>query len=475
MASAAVDVLPAEPPTWERAGALATHARALLTHSDTEPARIRAEEADAAASAAGAPWLQADALSTLSAVSERLGRIDEAKATLGKAVEVASGSDRTGVELRARTLLAMVQLESGDLKEAGLTAHLGTRRAELAGLSLAPYGLDLQYLHYLAHYSDGNWDQAQEIANRFPVRVGNVAEARLSAMALFIDVARASERVAERRTWLEPYMAEDELAAYIAGGLFAEDAFWAGQLDDAVAAVLATISAAMAFSDDYGPQLIRPAAVGLSALADQARHARAAGQDAAAIVAQAGSLIDIARKGDNRAALGVDGRGWLARAEAEWWRASGDNQADNWLAVLAAFGADFPYEAARTRWRLAEALAEAGERDAAQQEWLLATDAAEALGANRLRDALTDLGRRARLGRGAVRPGPLGVLTEREQQVLRQLAAGRSNREIAAELFISDKTVSVHVSNILGKLGASSRTEAAAIAHGSGLNPAARS
>ena len=49
--------------------------------------------------------------------------------------------------------------------------------------------------------------------------------------------------------------------------------------------------------------------------------------------------------------------------------------------------------------------------------------------------------------------------------MLRLLVAGRSNKEIAAALFISPKTASVHVSNILGKLGASSRTEAAAIAH----------
>jgi DNA-binding NarL/FixJ family response regulator len=53
--------------------------------------------------------------------------------------------------------------------------------------------------------------------------------------------------------------------------------------------------------------------------------------------------------------------------------------------------------------------------------------------------------------------------------VLRLVAAGRSNREIAAELFIAAKTASVHVSNILAKLGVSTRTEAAAVAHRSGL------
>jgi DNA-binding NarL/FixJ family response regulator len=55
--------------------------------------------------------------------------------------------------------------------------------------------------------------------------------------------------------------------------------------------------------------------------------------------------------------------------------------------------------------------------------------------------------------------------------VLRLLAAGHSNREIAGALFIAPKTASVHVSNILAKLGASSRTEAAAIAHNNGLPP----
>lgn len=60
-------------------------------------------------------------------------------------------------------------------------------------------------------------------------------------------------------------------------------------------------------------------------------------------------------------------------------------------------------------------------------------------------------------------------LTEREREVLTLLAAGRSNTEIGQALFISNKTASVHVSNILAKLDATSRTEAAAIAHQAGL------
>jgi DNA-binding NarL/FixJ family response regulator len=74
----------------------------------------------------------------------------------------------------------------------------------------------------------------------------------------------------------------------------------------------------------------------------------------------------------------------------------------------------------------------------------------------------------------AARPAPdqagaVFGLTAREIEVLQLVAAGRTNRDIAAELFISPKTASVHVSNILAKLSASRRTEAAAIAHRAGL------
>jgi DNA-binding CsgD family transcriptional regulator len=63
---------------------------------------------------------------------------------------------------------------------------------------------------------------------------------------------------------------------------------------------------------------------------------------------------------------------------------------------------------------------------------------------------------------------PFG-LTDREREVLRLVAAGRSNGQIASALFISPKTASVHVSNILAKLGVGGRVEAAAVAHRLGL------
>jgi predicted ATPase/DNA-binding CsgD family transcriptional regulator len=491
-AQAAVDALSeqtpaAGPPRWEYARALATHARALLAQVDTEPARARAEQARVAASAASAPWIEADALTTLGLIHERSGQIDAAARLLTSAHQQAGETRMLGVELRAAFQLARLQLEQGDLAASARVAHQGTARAESAGLGLAQYGIDLRYVHYLAHFADGRWDHAQAIADGFAIRVTNAAEARLSAMAMFLAVARGTWAVPERLRWLEPMFGQDQFARYIARGLMAEHRLWHGEAESALAEAEATIKDEIEFSEGFkGPQLIRVAAVGLSALADLAGAARLANdaQDLSVIAAKADELLEIAREGAiNRRlpgfALGVDGRGWLARAEAERRRAAGDNAPAAWRSVVEAFGSAFVYETARSRWRLAQALAESGDREAARLEWELASRAAVQLRAAPLQAALADLGRRARLsGQAAGGDGaaamtltgtPLAGLTGRELEVLRLLAAGHSNKEIGTELFISPKTASVHVSNILAKLNAASRTEAAAIAHRDGL------
>ncbi|ARO18073.1 DNA-binding response regulator [Bacillus tropicus] len=77
----------------------------------------------------------------------------------------------------------------------------------------------------------------------------------------------------------------------------------------------------------------------------------------------------------------------------------------------------------------------------------------------------------ALLGRSAVKKekeNPFSMLTKREQEVLREIAKGRSNKEIAAELHITEQTVKTHVSNILAKLEVDDRTQAAlyAVKHG---------
>jgi DNA-binding CsgD family transcriptional regulator len=477
-ARAAVEVLPADPPSWQYARALGTHAQTLMYVGDEDGAARRAEQARAAARAANAPWVEADALVTMGLLAERRGEPEEAIDLFTMAYRQARANSMLGVELRAAFQLSRSQLERGDLAEAAATAHEGFSQAEAAGLALAPYGLDLQYTHYLAHYQDGCWDHAQELADGFGVRVGTAAEARLSAMALFLDVARGSPAVAERRAWLEPFWPADGFGAYIARGLLAEHALWRGDTASALAEVAEILAEQNADQEGYAPPVIRIAAVGLAARGDRAQQARAAGDEAAAQaeVTAAGALIEAAREGAAypqrpKFVLGVDGRGWLARAEAEWGRVQGHNDPQAWQLVVDTFSPAFVYETARSRWRLAEALAEAGQRAEAEQEWSQAVQVADELAATPLRSALADLGRRARLGRQASggAPGVLSGLTGREREVLRLLVAGRSNREIAAALFIAPKTASVHVSNILGKLGAASRTEAAAIALQAGL------
>ena len=148
-------------------------------------------------------------------------------------------------------------------------------------------------------------------------------------------------------------------------------------------------------------------------------------------------------------------------------------------AAVAWDGLGEPYPLGETLLHAAEAALACGDRDGAAERLQRAAPLAGELGARPLSDEITLLARRARIrlgadgsasvvsGDGGSGAGELGLgLTERELEVLRLVAAGRSNREIAGELFISPKTASVHVSNILGKLGVASRGEAAAKAHG---------
>ena len=148
-----------------------------------------------------------------------------------------------------------------------------------------------------------------------------------------------------------------------------------------------------------------------------------------------------------------------------------------------------PYPQAAALLRAAEIALSAGDRAGAGSRLRRARLLAEELGARPLSGDITQLARRGRIslageveatddeaaaGQAALTPAPgeppLG-LTAREYEVLRLVAAGHSNREIAGELFISAKTASVHVSNILAKLGVTSRGEAAATAHSLGLFP----
>jgi ATP/maltotriose-dependent transcriptional regulator MalT len=143
----------------------------------------------------------------------------------------------------------------------------------------------------------------------------------------------------------------------------------------------------------------------------------------------------------------------------------------NWPAVIEACrAADAPYLVAYALMRSAQAACAAGDREAAAPPLEEAARLASAMRAAPLLEDVRALARRARVQIGEEEePAGGGIeafgLTQREREVLDLLAEGRSNGQIASELFITRKTASVHVSNILGKLGVASRGEATAMVH----------
>jgi ATP/maltotriose-dependent transcriptional regulator MalT len=175
----------------------------------------------------------------------------------------------------------------------------------------------------------------------------------------------------------------------------------------------------------------------------------------------------------------------LATGEAEYARAVGDDAEELWAAARAAWEViERPYEAAYAGWRRAEALTAARDRDGAAEAAAAALETARELGSDWLAAELESLVSRARLrldgdapvsvdGDGAEQADDPFGLTARERQVLSLVAGGATNREIGEQLHMAEKTASVHVSRILGKLDVRSRTEAAAVAHRHGMAPTA--
>ena len=165
-----------------------------------------------------------------------------------------------------------------------------------------------------------------------------------------------------------------------------------------------------------------------------------------------------------------------AHIAAEIARATGSDDGPGWIAVAEMWSSHGmrPREA-YARFRAADAFVRDDDRDAAaasaRDAYVLASD----IGWVCVRDAIASLARRARLDLGIAHdtvasPADRYGLTARELDVVALVAEGRTNRQIADELFISAKTASVHVSNILAKLGVTNRGEAAAAARRLGLD-----
>ncbi|MFG1821370.1 AAA family ATPase [Microbispora bryophytorum] len=489
----AVDAAPHSPLL---ARALATYARALFRQYHEEQAAATASRALEVAEATGARDAEVSALVSLALIEEEFGSsVEHAVDLLTRATRRASGD--LSIDLRARFNLARIQYENGALAVAARITEDGVRLAGETGLTWSTFGTDLRFLHYLVHYADGDWDAAERLAGGFGVRVGTRAEAQLSSFALFVEVGRGRPVADERLRWLSRFWS-DELIGYMARGMAAEQALWRG---DPLTA-LDHVDAVVAALEPFDPSVIRIAATGLWALADLGRT----GEPCDDLLRRARWA---AQNGPNgpRGRLGPEGMAWLARAEAEWHRAHGTEDPQAWRRATAAFGFGFRYEEARSRWRLAESLLRTGDRAAARAEWERAVHTAAALGARPFLQTLRAVGTRAGFpdptatvpaaspagdahardtragdtqgGAAGERPGAareparLSALTAREREVLAHVAGGLANREIGERLFISQKTVSVHVSNILAKLGVTSRTQAAAVGLQEGLSPGA--
>jgi DNA-binding CsgD family transcriptional regulator len=468
----ALAMLPADPPTSERASALATYARTLLAQERDPAIPVIAEEAIEAARASGAPDAEASALITLGIFRESRNAGSSVGGLYSRARRLAIDAGNYQVGLRAAFHKARSIFDRGDLAGAKDAADDAVRFVIANGLGWSSYGTTLRCLQFLIHYTTGEWEQADRLAADFPVQVVRPVEAQISSYALFLEVAQGRDTVPERLRWIEPLWSDDMFIAFLARSLAAEHCLWLGDPD----AALSHLTPVLSGLDPYDDTVIRAGATALWAEADRATRARATGDTTTAESAAkaADGLLDrvttaASTTGDgyHRAWLGLEGHAWLARAEAERARAHGANDPDLWRTTLRAFSYGFTYEVARSRWRLAESLAERGEREEATTQWRTAKEEAAALGAAPLLQALDDLGLRARLG--PARPATGGGLTVREREVLGLVAEGRNNKEIAATLFISPKTASVHVSNILAKLEVTSRTQAAAKAHAEGL------
>jgi DNA-binding CsgD family transcriptional regulator len=481
-------LLTAEPSSGVRARVLAAYGAALMLSSRYREARTRCQAAIAMAQAAGARRPEMHAQNTLGFSVALLGEPDDGIARLERSREMAEeDGDFEGV-CRAFTNLATVLLVVGRLEVADRVAEQGIAMTRRLGIELTGGAVLLGILASV-RFRLGRWDDAETLVREVLARpvphglalIAHVTQVELHTGRGRLDLARASldEALASARGVTDPMTLGDLYA------MWAELAIWSGDHQAARAAVasgLRTLSA----SDEVHLEL-RLCALGIRCEADQVERlpTRRAVAELTEIGAAASSLLTRAQA---LAAVTAESSACFPEARinamaclAERSRLDRRPDAAAWDAVATAWtDLHAPYAAAYARWRQGEALLQRRDLVAASRVLRQASRLAETLGATLLRHEIEALAARGHVDlrepSPAVEPvGPAASpadelgLTPRELEVLGHVAIGRSNRQIARALFISEKTASVHVSNIIGKLGVSNRVEAAALAHRLGL------
>ncbi len=488
---AAVRLVPALPPRAERAQVLAAFGEALMGQGRHRESRELCEEAVEIAQQVGALAQEGDARKALGVDLAFLGDLDAGVSELQEARRIAEALGRVDETARCYAMLSGLLETFGELDTAATVALAGAEQA-------ASHGLGRWHSPFLtatagrALFALGRWDEAEVLLRRAADR----AAPELAATRVFISSARsrleigrghlevARECLAEAR---EAYL-RTVTQAWFATPLFvatAELALLQGRLDDADRAIAEGLQVATGDLAFAAPLYV----IGVRAAAERAEFARA--RRAEAEIAKASELGEAlarefaVRMSPERTEGSVSTpriRAYAIFGDAELSRLAGRSDAELWEKVADSWDRlSEPYPAAYARWREAEALLLAGVARGRAEALLRAAYAtARGLGTLPLCTEIEGLARRGRVkldidrARGRVIPessSPLAQLglTAREQEVLILMATGATNRQIAERLFISPKTATLHVSNILSKLGVSNRVEAATIAHRLGV------
>lgn len=332
----------------------------------------------------------------------------------------------------------------------------------------------------------GRWQEAEAIVARVLdeiERFGTYGSPQRHAIPAHLYVGLGRFDDAERQLAAAWQGSRQTGAGGLAGHIFAaraELAIWRARWDearDAVAEGLARIG-----TTEELRWIATVAALGLRAESERASLDRVRGHQAEVDEAMrvGAALLETVRTTAAKArdAAWPEGEGHRALAEAEWQALSGLDDPQLWREAAQRWSElGVPYPEAYARLREAQALRRLG---GARVDVAAAVSAAlaiaSALGAGPLMNAIEAFMRVARVRLVVNDPrevaqrqreppiAPQFGLTDREREVLVLLAGGRTNREIAEALYISESTAGVHVSNIIGKLGASNRVEAAALA-----------
>ena len=479
----ATSLLPEQGMAAERAEVLAGHAAVLLQGGEFAAAGSVAKRALQLSRVASLPSVQARVLAILGFSRAYLADTEKGSSALVEALAVA---ERTGVPTAiGEAYLRRAELLSGPLNQ--LVDGVACARegaARVAGLGLArTAGVALLALAANGLFRLGQWDDAERaVAQAWQLEPtgGEALEVRLARCRL--DVGRGRFGSAEH-----DLAAVELLTASSAGPrhqlpllvLRAGLEMWRSRPDLAVGYVEEGLDLVELETVDIW--LVAPllwhgtrawaetVRLGLPPLsAEQTRRLR--GHCAELVRRSAGTVPAV------REVVAT----YAAMCAAETARAEGRSDPEAWAQVAQLLEQrDQPYPAAYARLRRAEALfAERARSAAGTEELLRAERTARGLGAVPLLAEITDLARRARVQldppaaddehipsprRGA--QSALDALTARELEVLTELASGLTNRQIAGRLFISEKTVGVHVSRIFAKIGVHSRVQASALLH----------